>query len=500
MARARGNIFALLLAVTATGGCTSESYKIETRIGSDGVIDRAICQPASGVPDAISKHDGWKQTRVVGKPTHETAIRQMKPLVGDDNEPKEANGSLEEHFAGWGRFANVAEIPDHFVLPAEGLDRQGRLVRSYRRRDLGLVVEHVWLETLTDVVQLDDRRHARDELVKLSIDLTIATFERRFNKRYRFGPLEKWARTTAAAFAADLLDYDLQLAIARRGHSEEEIQVRLIVLMDRYGLKIADARGRLLKKFPENSDEQFVIPFARKLLKQHVRDTSDKPLSEEAIEEILVWLEIVTPEQSADEDLDEPLEGDEPAKKTPLEAAWEVVIKQRFKSEEAYEAHRDRLTTRIWGVYRIPFPVAIFGTTRHFDVSLKLPGEVVETNGTIRGGGEVVWRFDAVEAFPTGYPMSCRSLETRGGAAALLRGLKPADRRKVLLKLVGLIEADDDPLLAVLRSCAAKTSWSPLEAYRRGLDPKEQAEEVTRLEGLYRLLQLPLSGSGRAGT
>ena len=82
----------------------------------------------------------------------------------------------------------------------------------------------------------------------------------------------------------------------------------------------------------------------------------------------------------------------------------------------------------------------------------------------------------------------------------MLRGLKPADRRKVLLKLVGLIEADDDPLLAVLRSSAAKTSWSPLEAYRRGLDPKEQAEEVKRLEGLYRLLQLPLSGSGRAGT
>ncbi len=497
MISARRNITALLVAVTVTAGCTSESYKIETRIGSDGAIGRAICQPASGLPDAISKHAGWKQTRAVGKPTHETAIRQMKPLVVDDGKPKEANGPLEEHFAGWGRFANVAEIPDHFVLPAEGLDRQGRLVRKYRRRDLGLVVEHVWLETLTDVVQLDDRRHARDELVKLSIDLAIATLERRFKKRYRFGPLEKWARTTATAFVADLLDYDLQLSIARRRPSEEEIQIRVIVLLDRYGLKFADARGGLLKKFPKNSDEQFVIPFARKLLKQHVRDHADKPLSEEAIEEILVWLEIVTPQQPADEDLDE---GDEVAKKTPLEEAWQGVIKRRFKSEEAYQAHRDRLTTRIWGVYRIPYPVAIFGTIRHFDVSLKLPGEVVETNGTIRGGGEVVWRFDSGEAFPTGYPMSCRSLETREGAAALLSGLKPVDRRKVVLRLVGLIEADDDPLLAVLRSSAAKKSWSPLEAYRGGLDRKEQAQELRRLDGLYRLLQLRLPGSGRAGT
>ena len=96
--------------------------------------------------------------------------------------------------------------------------------------------------------------------------------------------------------------------------------------------------------------------------------------------------------------------------------------------------------------------------------------------------------------------MSCRSLEIRGGAVPLLTQLKPADRRKVLLKLVELITADDDPLLAVLRASAAKRSWSPLEAYRRGLDRTKQADEVKRLDGLYRLLQLPLSGSGRAGT
>jgi hypothetical protein len=196
----------------------------------------------------------------------------------------------------------------------------------------------------------------------------------------------------------------------------------------------------------------------------------------------------------------EPVEGEAPREKTPLEAAWQAVIRKRFGSEKAYEAHKGRLTTRVWGVYRTPFPLAIFGTTRHFDVSLKLPGELVETNGTIGGGGGVYWRFDAGEAFPTGYRMSCRSLEIRGGAVLLLTQLKPADRRKVLLKLVELITAGDDPLLAVLRASAAKRSWSPLEAYRRGLDRTKQADEVKRLDGLYRLLQLPLSGSGRAGT
>jgi len=68
------------------------------------------------------------------------------------------------------------------------------------------------------------------------------------------------------------------------------------------------------------------------------------------------------------------------------------------------------------------------------------------------------------------------------------------------LKLVDVVDGDSDPLMAVLRSCATKKSWSPLEVYRRGLDPKKQANEVKRLNRLYRLLELPLSGSGRAAT
>lgn len=506
MALAHRNIFAVLLGVTVTVtcGCTSERYKIETRIGSDGAIDRAICQPVSTVPDAISKHTAWQQTRVVAKPTRETSIRRMPRLVLDKDQMQEANGSTEEHFAGWGRFADVGEIPDHFVLSAPGLDRQGRLVREYRRRDLGLLVEHVWVETLTDVVELDDRRHARDELVRLSVDLAIATLEHRFGTKYRFGSLEKWCRTTAAAFVADLLDFDLQLALRGRAVSEEDFELRVIVLLDRYGLKLADSRGRLPKTFPKTANEQFVIPFARKLLKQLVVDGAGQSLSEEAIEEILVWLEVVTTPEQADEPEAENDAGDagddEAVKRTRLEQSWKSVITKRFGSVEAYESGRDLLLTRIWGVYRIPYPVEIFGTTRQFDVTLSLPGAVVETNGTITDLGEVVWRFDSGQAFPTGYAMSCRSLETRDGANVLLRGLQPKDRRKAMLRLVGMIASDDDPLLSVLRRSAAKTSWSPLEVYRRSLDPKKQANEVKRLDGLYRLLQLPLSGSGSAGT
>ena len=496
------NTVAILLPlVVSITGCVSEAYKIETRVHRDGTIERAICQPASSVSESVRKHAGWQQIRAVGKPNTETVIRQMKPLAGDGDKRKKANEKRGGYFAGWGQFSSAEEIPDHFVVPAAGLDRQGRLHREYRRHDLGLVVEHLWRETLTDVVELDDRRRASDELVKLMFGLGIATLEHRFQKKYRFALLEKWTRSTAAAFVADMLDLDLQAAIRRPSYREKEIRVRMIRILDRYGLKVADASGRLLKEVPDDADKRFVIPYVRGLLKQHVRDASGQPISEEAIDEILIWLGVVrSAEEMADVGTEPGAVDDKEKKLTPLEESWQAIIKKRFGSEKAFEATRRRMTIRIFGVYRSPFPFVIFGTGRPFDVSLRLPGRVVETNGKITGEGTVVWNFAASEAFPLGYEMGCRSLETREQSAVLLAKLKPADRLGVLLKLVDLVDGDADPLVAVLRSCATKKNWTPLEVFRRGLDPKKQANEVKRLNRLYRLLELPLSGSGRAAT
>ena len=465
------NLVVLALIIGVTGGCEPDTFMIETRVRSDGTIERAICQPMASVSEAVSKHDGWQKTRIVDKPTGQTAVRELKPLAADGGNKDKA------HFSAWGRFARAADIPDHFVLSASGLDRRGTLDRRYHRRDLGLVVEHTWSETLVDVVELDDRRRARDELVKLGIDMAAATLGHQFGKTYDFSSLEKWSRTNLAAFAADLLDYDLQVAIQRRGHDDRQLQSRIIIILSRYGLKITGTDGRLLKEWPKDVAEKFFIPFVRRLLKTHVRDSSGKPVGDEAIAEIVAFVN----QESAP-------------------PAWQAVVKKRFGSEKAFDARTSQLATRIWGVYRPLFGMTLFGTSRQFDASMSLPGRVVETNGKITGEGTVVWNFAASEAFPLGYEMGCRSLETREQSAVLLAKLKPADRLGVLLKLVDLVDGDADPLTAVLRRCATKKSWAPLEVYRRGLDPKKQANEVKRLNRLYRLLELPLSGSGGAAT
>lgn len=462
----------------------------------DGTIQRAICQPGPQTGEAVKNHKGWQQTRLVGEPSGETPVRKMKPRVTSPEKPRKDG---PDHFAAWGRFATVSAIPDHFTLSVEGLERRGRLVREYHRRDLGLVVEHVWRETLCDVVELEDRRRARDELTTQLIDLVVETFKHRFGRRYRFASLSKWMRSTLVAAVVDLLDYDLEAALKHEAFTEEKAEPIVIRILARHGLKLVGPDGRLLARIPRNAREVFYVPFARSLLQQHVRDTDDRPLSEEAIEEILVWLSILekaeaTAEQGPDDQARDP---DDVS--APLETAWKVVVVRRFGSEAAYRQQAEILSTRIFGVYRVPFPIQLFGTARHFRVTLDVPGLIVTTTGTIEGDGRVEWNFRAADAFPLGFPMHCRSLEVTATAAELLGKFPAGQRRKTLLRLARLL-GDADELVPVLRQCVKKKSWSALETHRRGLDPKAKPGMVKQLDRLYRLLDLPRTGSGRVGT
>ena len=108
-------------------GCTHERYKIETVIGSDGLIDRAICQSPSTLPGNVGNDPAWTGKRSVGRPEQGTLIRSMKALKRKKGEPASANGAMEEHTSLWGTFDRVSDIPGHFVLEAEGLDRKGTL-------------------------------------------------------------------------------------------------------------------------------------------------------------------------------------------------------------------------------------------------------------------------------------------------------------------------------------------------------------------------------------
>ena len=96
-------------------------------------------------------------------------------------------------------------------------------------------------------------------------------------------------------------------------------------------------------------------------------------------------------------------------------------------------------------------------------------------------------------------PVPTRMVEVTAAAAELLGKFPAGQRRKTLLRLARLL-GDADELVPVLRQCVKKKSWSALETHRRGLDPKAKPGMVKQLDRLYRLLDLPRTGSGRVGT
>jgi hypothetical protein len=112
-----------------------------------------------------------------------------------------------------------------------------------------------------------------------------------------------------------------------------------------------------------------------------------------------------------------------------------------------------------------------------------MPGEIVETNGRLLGANRVRWDFEAAEAWPTGYPMTCRALEPRRDVQMALFDRTPLTERESMLAFCDLVAAADG-LDAVLRDCRDRKSLDPLFAHRR---KDEQA-----VTGLFKLLGMPL--------
>src|SRR4051794_13425117 len=89
---------------------------------------------------------------------------------------------------------------------------------------------------------------------------------------------------------------------------------------------------------------------------------------------------------------------------------------------------------------------------RQLDYTLSVPGKVVETNGQLLADDQVRWRFAAIEAYPLGYEMSCRSLE---GQTRVQKDLLQEERlgtRATMLAYVALV-GNNPKMLEVLREC-----------------------------------------------
>ena len=129
--------------------------------------------------------------------------------------------------------------------------------------------------------------------------------------------------------------------------------------------------------------------------------------------------------------------------KTPFSQAWEEYWKEHEKEFESQLGPRilqmTGFTTPPSERRRIPASRLIY-----------LPGQIVESSGTIEAPDHMRWKFTGVRSFPDGYTMQARSLESIFAAGEILGRLRsPNGQAESYIELLS-----EDGLFFLRRSSA----------------------------------------------
>lgn len=421
-------VAALLFAIAS--GCKPTIYRAETSLRPDGSVRRAIYQLAEETPQA-AREAQWQGTTFAMRIPHEEwqgTIAELTPAASDKDHP---------YFAAWGEFADVSALPQSALFDApEGIE-DGTLKRQYERTDYVLVVEHRWRETLTDVVSLDDMHQARHELAELVIPLAEKILQRAYGDEHDVQPLVDWMHQEARPLFYELTDAYFDLATRKVAPDEAAMIAMFEPILKRHGVSVRDESGAVVDL------DEIVPKFVRQLFVEKLRRRNGEPASDETIAEIMQWLGVETRP-----------EGKEPSR---LDLIAKEVIAEQFPNEEALKAAFHPLAVRILGIYFMDF-----GPDRRFEYQHEMPGTLVETSGELLSENTTVWKFSDSQAYPSGYSMTCRSLEANVTLEQKLLARPVLTDRKAMLRYVDLVR-ENEPLLAVMRICAADGSLTRLK-------------------------------------
>jgi hypothetical protein len=358
-----------------------------------------------------------------------------------------------QYFMAKGAFSTPREIPSHFRYTIESCPEVGasELTRSYDRADYGLVVDHRWREKLTNVVTLTGFLKARDEFLDLAMPLAERAIEQVYGIRYDVKKLVLEVRSQGRRFLEqfavafyELLTLDL---------TEPEQYSRLAAVAKPFGLDLFDAKGNLVKS---DEGDKRLRSFLRGLISRSVRHRDGGALTEAEIQSIVA------------------------SNKPPYSTAWESFAKEH-KTE--FETRLLPRLVRMTGLYQLPLAFLFQGGPK-FAFSLRLPGELAETNGIIDGQGATSWRFGEERLFPDGFEMKARSIDWRPEAQQKILGRVVLADRASAEAFIEIVK-DCPPLLDAVRAAGKTGDASPLREFRpTTVGEQLQATKLRELLGL----------------
>jgi hypothetical protein len=455
----------ILLASLLLSGC-AENFRADSTLFSDGAVERTIYQPRQSTPDDIRRSQSWSH-RSTGRPLE--GERWRTDPLDRLSPPSEGEG---EYFVASGRFTSAKQLPVHFRDPGAHPTRAAELQRQVSRNDWGLVTEHIWQETLTDVVTLSEMRQARHELGTQVVEDAVEVLSLTLGPDYDVTRLREWAQTEGLAWYEQLVDALYQVSAH---HQDENQRTALLAaefteISSHYGLILRDASGRWLHEMPGSSDEleQIVRRFASAKLQELVRNKDGTPIAEDTVEEVFQQIKALQDDERTSQ----------------LEDVAKQVILRKYGSEDAYQKQMLQLASQVLGVHMLRIG------QRDFQFTMQVPGQVVETNGTLLSENKVQWRFKHHQAFPFGYVMHCRSLEPQLDIQQRLLQGQPLQGRQTMLRFVTLLQSDGR-LHDAMSQSIRQGNLLPLQELQQTMQGEQPSQSREDLAELLRLFQVP---------
>lgn len=443
-------------------GCHTGYFHTETELSADGSVDRAILQPVAGTPDEAMESAAWDETGWSAEKTFGNFDGGIRDLSLSRKKKK------RKYFAAWTKADSPTELPEHFTKTAVDENFTSHFERQLERRDLGLLIEFTWQETLTDVVTLEDFRKARQEAVDLFCEILEPALNRSMGEEYDTGELIAWIRNEGTAFVFEVTDvaYDYERALAHtlRDSSQDETLKKLVIgVCEKHGFDgLLDSNGAFQQEVFENHIERII----QATVVRHDGEEFD--------------LEDFLHETSGKK------KGENPSTVSRFDKEWDKAVKSRLGSEEALEKKIANLETRIGGVHR----GIILRSAEDFRFTMTFPGIIVQTNGILRSSSQVRWQFHSYDAWPSGFTMTGQSLLDDSGSIEELQPWRESLSVKSLKRLRDLA-TQDVRLVNVLKKCREEAHLTPL------LDLANSSEDADLASLADRVLKVLLPVEGK---
>lgn len=442
-------MFALVAAVLVTGCSPSVYCTIETQVFPDYTCTR------------LTKMEAYSHPDYPGQRPRLGEYFQFPPAELYDSYVVQQDKVL---FAG--AFPSFERIPNDLVRATPGANTRSGNLMSFRVMDMVLFVLADFDETITDiVVSQEDGEAALTELVRLVVPELMAVLNAKYGQRYDLSRLESWLyndlplklrRIYAGAWAIH--------AAKRSGVTSpgEDFEFYMFLRNEarREGLELAEPghpdmqqeNVRRLKEYGLRLAQQLCLP------RQGGAGLSGDMFAGGALDELL--------------------------------GSIQQAITARHGSVNAFIQKIAALVPRAFGTYLTSSVMPIYMMPDvSYQYRLKVPGQVIQTNGVREFDGHLVWNFTDRDLAFTGQSLWARSIFVREPVTYAL-GLKgfPAslgDVDKVFGLCLTAQGAPREELLKTIRDAVNARSLAPLEA----MAASAKSQDAQAAKGLLELFQ-----------